>query len=139
MRTLLALTLVVLASCASHAFDRTPMMCETGSGTVRGYAVEDVAEVGRHVQELSPRVLEILRTENAEPVRLVVLQSEADPYAQGCTHEFHREGRIFDRFIAVGSEAQHLRAFIVAHELVHWIADGPWIDCRSHRKKSSPT
>lgn len=126
MRQVLSLTLLALASCASTEFDRAPMTCETGSGTVRGSDAEDVAEVGRLVQELAPRVCEILRPERPELVRVVVLESAADPYAKAYTHEFVREGRIVDRFIVVGSESKHLRAFIVAHELVHWFSDGAW-------------
>lgn len=126
MRRCIAIALFALASCASSPFDRAPMTCDTGYGTVRGFAVEDVAEVGRLVRDLSPRVREILRPEHPEPVRVVVLDSVADPYAKAFTHEFVREGRIVDRFIVIGSEAKHLRGFIVAHELVHWHAGGVW-------------
>lgn len=126
MRSVLSLALLALTSCASSAFDRAPMTCETGSGTVRGFDREEVAEVGRLVSELCPRIDQILRPERTEPVRLVVLDTAADPYAKAYTHEFVREGRIVDRFIVVGSEAKYLRGFIVAHELVHWSADGAW-------------
>ncbi len=126
MRSVLSLALFALASCASSAFDRAPMTCETGSGTVRGFDREEVAEVGRLVSELCPRIDQILRPERTEPVRVVVLDTAADPYAKAYTHEFVREGRIVDRFIVVGSEGRHLRGFIVAHELVHWLSDGAW-------------
>lgn len=126
MRAVLTLALLALTSCASTEFDRAPMTCETGFGTVRGFAAEDVEEVGRLVRDLAPRVLEILRPEHAEPVRVVVLDTPADPSAKAFTHEFVREGHLVDRFIVVGSEGRHLRAFLVAHECVHWWADGPW-------------
>lgn len=126
MRAALVLALLALASCASTDFDRAPMARETGFGTVRGFAAEDVEEVARLVRDLAPRVQEILRPENAEPVRVVVLDTVADPSAKAFTNEFVREGRLVDRFIVVGSEGRHLRAFLVAHECVHWFADGPW-------------
>ncbi|MBL8860743.1 MAG: hypothetical protein JNK02_01930 [Planctomycetes bacterium] len=126
MRAVLPLVLLALASCASTEFDRAPLTCDTGFGTVRGFAAEDVEEVGRLVRDLAPRVQEILRPEHAEPVRVVVLDTPADPNAKAFTHEFVREGHLVDRFIVVGSEGRHLRAFLVAHECVHWWADGPW-------------
>ncbi len=126
MRAVLTLALLALASCASTEFDRAPMTCETGFGTVRGFTPEDVEEVGRLVRELAPRVQEILRPEHAEPARVVVLDVPADPNAKAFTHEFVRDGHLVDRFIVVGSEGRHLRAFLVAHECVHWWADGPW-------------
>ncbi|MFO1010544.1 MAG: hypothetical protein U1F29_10825 [Planctomycetota bacterium] len=126
MRAVLTLVLLALASCASTEFDRAPLTCDTGFGTVRGFAAEDVEEVGRLVRDLAPRVREILRPERAEPVRVVVLDTPADPNAKAFTHEFVREGHLVDRFIVVGSAGRHLRAFLVAHECVHWLADGPW-------------
>lgn len=126
MRIVIALGLLVLASCASSAFDRAPMTCETGSGTVRGYAVDDVAEVGRLVQNLSPQVREILRPQQPEPVRLVVMRSSVDSFAKAYTKESVRDGRTVERVIVVGSESPHLRGFMVAHELVHWYAGGVW-------------
>lgn len=126
MRAVLTIVLLALASCASTEFDRAPLTCDTGFGTVRGFAAEDVEEVGRLVRDLAPRVQEILRPERAEPVRVVVLDTPADPNAKAFTHEFVREGHLVDRFIVVGSEGRHLRAFLVAHECAHWLADGPW-------------
>jgi hypothetical protein len=126
MRAVLTIALLALASCASTDFDRAPMTCESEFGTVRGFAAEDVEEVASLVRDLSPRVQEILRPEHAEPVRVVVLDTPTDPSAKAYTHEFVRDGRIVDRFIVVGSEVRHLRAFLVAHECVHWFADGPW-------------
>jgi hypothetical protein len=126
MRAVFTLALLTLASCASSAFDRAPMRCETGSGTVRGYAVDDVAEVGRLVRDLSPQVREILRPRQPEPVRVVVMRASVDPFAKAYTQEFVRDGRTVERVIVVGSERPHLRGFMVAHELVHWYADGSW-------------
>src|SRR5688500_4585903 len=99
MRGILAFVPLVIASCASSAFDRAPLKCETGSGTVRGYAVEDIEEVGRLVCDLSPRVSEILRAVHPALVRVVVVQSEADPYSGAYTQEVTRAGRMIDRFI----------------------------------------
>ena len=126
MRAIVTLSLLALASCASTDFDRAPMARETGFGTVRGFAAEDVEEVTRLVRDLAPRVQEILRPERAEPVRVVVLDTPTDPSTKAFTHEFVREGQLVDRFIVVGSEGRHLRAFLVAHECVHWFFDGPW-------------
>ena len=126
MRAVLTLALLALTSCASTEFDRAPMTCETGFGTVRGFTAEDVEEVGRLVRDLAPRVHAILRPKHAEPVRVVVLETPTDPSTKAFTHEFVREGHLVDRFIVVGSEGRHLRAFLVAHECVHWFADGPW-------------
>lgn len=126
MRAVIALGLLLLASCASSAFDHAPMTCETGSGTVRGYAADDVAEVGRLVRDLSPQVRELLRPQCPEPVRVVVMRSSVDPFAKAYTQEFVRDGRTVERVIVVGSESPHLRGFMVAHELVHWYADAVW-------------
>lgn len=115
MRAVLTLALLVFASCVSTEFDRAPLTCETGFGTVRGFAAEDVEEVGRLVRDLAPRVQEILRPEHAEPVRVVVLDTPTDPSTKAFTHEFVRGGHLVDRFIVVGSEGRYLRAFLVAH------------------------
>lgn len=115
-----------LAACASAPFDRAPLNCDTGYGTVRGWTAADVVEIGRLVRDLTPRVCEMLRPEQPEPPRVVVLDEAADPYAEAYTHELVRDGRVIERVIVVGSRGKHLRGLIVAHELTHWFADGVW-------------
>lgn len=126
MRSIVLALSLTLTACASTQFERAPLTCDTGCGTVRGWTADDVAEVGRLVRDLAPLVREAIRPEHSEPVRVVVLDEAADPYAEAYTHEFVRDGRLVDRVIVVGSRRKHLRGFVVAHEIVHWMADGPW-------------
>lgn len=104
-------------ACATSPEAIPPIAVQSSQGEVRAYTAEDAGRVAALLEELAPKVRELLvETREGGPEVFVLEQQVANsPIAYNC------DGRIL-----LGPRSRDLERFALAHELAHWQVAGAW-------------
>ena len=121
------LVLLAGAGCVANEFDEAPIELACAVGVVRGHTWADVEQVAKLAEQLDPLVQAMVRPRETVPLRIVVVPPHpSQPSESTCVFESDAHGTWVRRFIAIRTEPELARSYLLAHELVHWHADWAW-------------
>ncbi len=121
------LALLAGAGCVSNEFDEAPIELACAVGIVRGHTQADVEQVARLAEKLDPLVKALVRPRQAAPLRIVVVPPHPrQPAEATCVFESGSHDVWVRSHIAIRTEPELARSYLLAHELVHWHADWAW-------------
>ena len=115
----LAFSLLVLGLTACRA--TPPHLVEGAHGTARAYAPEVAAEVSAALDVLAPAVRDRLHSARTDAPLVFVQPHNVTPTC-------------YARLIELGRSTYEVEdwRFVLHHELVHWYAEGTWVDALPH-------
>ena len=130
MRSIALVTAALLAACQSNEFKRAPLSMTAPFGEVRGYSWGKIGETAELAVDLAPQVQAVIRPVQADPLRIVIVQGRPKGSSDAFTMKTYddRTNALLSKYIVLGSTSRRVNRFMLAHELVHWYADGVW--CR---------